>query len=148
VREPGGVVPESPPVLGDVDSEHPVHAAGVEVVHRRLPVDDPGDRDRIGNLGMVVLRALDQEPLILMPLERGLSGHDGAGKRRMRGLGRPRADQPLPAMKPGVLCLRLHRILHPCARVTEHKTWHPPRNYLPAPDATAERPCSRQQAVE
>jgi hypothetical protein len=74
---------------------------------------------RIGNLWMVVVRALDQEPLILKPFERGLSGHDGAGKRRMSGLGRQRADQPLPALKLGVLCLRLHRILHLCDRVPE-----------------------------
>jgi hypothetical protein len=98
----------------------------------------PGDRDRIGNPWMVVVRALDQEPLIFKPLERGLPGHDGAGKRRMSGLGRPRADQPLPALKLGVLCLWLHRILHLCDHVPDHKTWHPPRNHLPAPARGAE----------
>src|SRR5258708_5051028 len=77
----------------------PLRAGGVAVVHGRLPVDDPGDGDRMGNLWMVVVRALDQEPLLLKPLERGLPGYDGAGKRRMSGLGRPRAGQPLPALK-------------------------------------------------
>jgi hypothetical protein len=59
---------------------------------------------------MVVVGALDQKPLIFEPLERGLSGHDDAGKLWMSGLGRPRADQPLPTLKLGVLCL--HCILH------------------------------------
>src|SRR5205823_733588 len=108
LRESGCVVPESPRVWRDVDREHPVHAAGVEVVHGRLPIDDPGDRNRIGNLWMVVVGALDQKPLILEPLKRGLSAHDGAGKLWMSGLGRPCADQSLPTLKPGVLCLWLH----------------------------------------
>src|SRR6266480_3011771 len=99
LREPGCVVPESPCVRGDVDRERPVYAAGVEVVHRLLPIDDPADRDRVGNLWMVVVRALEQKPLILKPLERGLSVHEGAGKRWMRGLGRPRTNQPLPTLK-------------------------------------------------
>ena len=63
---------------------------------------------------MVVVRALDQKPLILKPLECGLSPHDGAGKRWMSGLGRPPADQPLPTLKLGGLCLCLHRVLHVC----------------------------------
>jgi hypothetical protein len=58
----------------------------VEVVHGRLPIEDPDDRDRIGNLWMVVVRALDQKLLIIKPLERGLSAHDGTGKAN-RGLG-------------------------------------------------------------
>jgi hypothetical protein len=49
------------------------------------------------------MRALDQEPLILEPLEGGLSAHDGAGKLRAGCLGGPRVDQPLPALKFGVL---------------------------------------------
>jgi hypothetical protein len=82
---------------------------------------------------MVVVRALDQEPLLLKPLERGLPGYDGAGKRRVSGLGRPRAGQPLSALKLGVLCLWRHRILHLCDLVPDHKTGHPPGNHLPAP---------------
>jgi hypothetical protein len=55
-ENPGGFVPEWPGVRGDIDREHPVYAAGVEVVHRRLAIDDPDDRDRIGNLWMVEVR--------------------------------------------------------------------------------------------
>ena len=55
---------------------------------------------------MVVVGALDQKALIFKPLERGLSAHDGAGKPRMSGLDRPRADQPLPTLKLGVLYLQ------------------------------------------
>ena len=56
---------------------------------------------------MVVLRALDQKPLIIEPLEGGLSGHDGVRKPRMSGLDRPRADQPLPTVQLGVLSIPL-----------------------------------------
>src|SRR6185437_12350984 len=85
---------------------------------------------------MVVVRALDQESLIFKPFERGLSAHDDAGERRMSGLGCPRADQPLPALEFGVLCLWLHRVLRLCDHAAGHKTRHPPGNHRTAPAAS------------
>jgi hypothetical protein len=97
---------------------------------------------------MVVVGALDQKPLILEPLERGLprSRRCGARKLRMSGLGRPRADQPLPTLKLGVLYLWLHRILHLCDHVPNHKTWHPPGNHRVRSGRARGHPQPRERA--
>ena len=87
---------------------------------------------------MIVVGALDQKPLILKPLECGLPAYDGAGKRRMTGLGRPGADQPLPTLKLGVLRLWLHRILRLCDHAAGHKTWRPRGNHRTYEDPAAD----------
>src|SRR5204863_8112749 len=85
LREVGPIAREPPCSFAKADREDPVDAAGVEVLHRQLPVEHPNDRDRVGNLWMVVLRAPDQKSLTPKPLERALTT-DRAGQRLMRGL--------------------------------------------------------------
>ena len=58
------------------------------------------DRDRVGELGVVVPRALDQEALALEPLEHDLARDHDRGQLGVGRFGRPAADQRVEVVIP------------------------------------------------
>src|SRR4029453_9561913 len=61
------------------------------------------DRDRVRNLGMLVLRAPDDEPPAFEPLE-GARATDGfRGEQWVSSLGLPATDEAVPPLEPGLL---------------------------------------------
>lgn len=69
------------------------------------------NRDRVRDLGMVIVRALDNELPAVQPLECAVPANHDAGKLRMRCLRRPPADEAPPAWKLRVKPVRCHRLL-------------------------------------
>src|SRR4029077_13918352 len=63
------VTPVPPLGLIEAGGVHPVHAALFEVMNGHPPVGDTYDRDRVRDLGVVVVRAPDHESLAIEPLE-------------------------------------------------------------------------------
>src|SRR5438874_10549888 len=94
------VTPVSPRGLIQAGGVHPVHAALVEVMHGQLPVGDTDDRDRIWDLGVVVVRAPDHESLAIEPLEGARSTDRLARKHRVGSLGLPPTDEAVPPLEP------------------------------------------------
>src|SRR3954471_23293441 len=107
LREAGGVAPEPPRPGAHGDRVHPVDTAGVEVVHRELVVRDADDGQRVGDLGMVMVRAPDQEPVAVEPFERG-SPMDHCREFRMTAYRRPRADKSPQEFQLGTVSVFLH----------------------------------------
>src|SRR6266480_3107862 len=85
----GASTPVPPHALIEARGVHPVHTAVVEVMHGQLPVNDTDDRDRVRDLGMVVVRAPDDESPAIEPLEGARSTDSLARKHRMGSLGLP-----------------------------------------------------------
>src|SRR6476646_6192085 len=99
----GGVTPVPPHALIEAGGVHPVHAALVEVVHGQLPVGDADDRDRVRDLWMLVLRAPDDEPPAVEPLERAPATDGLAGEQRVSSLGLPATDEAVPPLELSLL---------------------------------------------
>src|SRR3954454_16406139 len=107
LREAGGVAPEPPRPGAHGDRVHPVDTAGVEVVHRELVVRDADAGQRVPYLGMVMVRAPDQEPVAVEPFERG-SPMDHCREFRMTAYRRPRADKSPQEFQLGTVSVFLH----------------------------------------
>ena len=68
-------------------------AARVEVVHAET-VRVAEDRDRVGDVGVVVAGPVDEEPLALEPLDLARPMDGRAREARVGRFGRPVADEP------------------------------------------------------
>src|SRR4029077_378013 len=93
------VTPVPPLGLIETGGVHPVHAALVEVMQGQLPVGDTDDRDPVRNLGVVVVRAPDNESSTIQPLEGARSTDRVAREHRVRSLGLPPTDEAIPSLK-------------------------------------------------
>ena len=113
-RSPGCRVPVSA-LCRRTDRVDPMDAARAEVLHREvvLALHHADHAQRVGKVGVLVDRTLDQEPVTFEPLVGGPPANHRVLDHRVGHLDRPLADQRLERLqlRPGVGLVHLH-LLH------------------------------------